>query len=165
MVLQGQAGIPDAAAEQGRVLHQGLGKAVVAAPEDLAVAGLLHAPARKLLRVDHGAAVKALQQKDGLAQKRAGEDVVQVVLAVHLAEGDAAVNKLLHVLRALAQLGPPAQQKGGDALDHPVVAIAVDDVQPPPPLADIQVPADDVVVAAHAQKGVQGLLVLLQPGG
>ncbi len=66
VVLQGEMGVPDAAAEEGRILHQRLREAVVTAPEDLAVAGLLHAAPGELLRVDHGAVIEALQQQDGL---------------------------------------------------------------------------------------------------
>ena len=95
-------GVPDAAAEKGGVLHHGLHKAVVAAPENLPVGGLLHPPAREFFRVDHGAVVEALQQENGFSDKGPGEDLINIVLAVHLAEGDAAVNKFLHVLNALA---------------------------------------------------------------
>ena len=77
----------------------------MAAPEHLSVRGLLHVPAGKLLRVHHGAVVKALQQQHRLAQKGSGQDLLQLVFAVHLAECDAPVNKSLHVLRPLRQLG------------------------------------------------------------
>ena len=42
--LHGEVGVPDAAAEQGHVGHHRLHEAVVRAPEDLAVRGLVHLP-------------------------------------------------------------------------------------------------------------------------
>ena len=162
MVFQRKVGVPDAAAEEGGVLHHGFGEAVVTAPEDLSVAGLLYAAAGEFFGVDHGAVVEALQEKDGLAQEGAGENFVNLVFAVHLTEGDAAVDELLHILRPFAQLGAPAQQEGGQTLDDPVVAVAVDDVQPALVGADAEVPADHVVVSPHAQEGVQRLLIFAE---
>ncbi len=152
-------GVPDAAAQKGGILHQRLRKAVVTAPEDLAVAGLLHASPGKFLRVDHGAVVKALQQKDGLPQKRPGEDLVYLVFAVHLAEGDAPVDELLHIGRSPAQGRPLPQQKGGDALNDAVVPVSVNDVESALPCADVEIPADDVVIPPHAQQFVQLFLI------
>ena len=162
VALQREMCVPDAAAQQSRVLHHRLRKAVVAAPQDLAVRRLLHAPAGKLLGVNHGAVVKALQQEDGLADEGPLQDLINVVFTVHLAEGDAAVNKVLHVRRLRRQVPAPPQQEGYDALNNAVVAIAVDDVQPPLPAAHIEVPVDDVVIAAHAQQRVQRPLVFAE---
>ena len=167
MVLQGELRVPDAPAEQGRILHHGLRKAVVAAPEHLAVGRLLHAPAGEFFGVDHGAVGEPVQQQDGLADEGAGEDLVHIVLAVHLAEGDAAVNKGLHVryVPLRRQGRSPAQQEGGDALNHAVVSVAVNHVEPALPRPDVQVAADDVIVAPHAQEGVQRLLVFAELTG
>ena len=108
--------------------------------------------------------VETLQQQRRLAQKDAGEDGVQLVLAVYLAEGDAPVDELLHVPGSVRQRGPGAQEEGGEPLQDPVVAVAVDDVHPSPPPSDVDVPGYDVVVPPYPQQAVQGLPVLLELG-
>ena len=119
----------------------------------------LHPPAGEFLRVDHGAGIEAVQQQDSLSDESAGEDLIHLVFAVHLAEGDAAVDELLHIGGVLPQGSPLAQQERGDALDHPVVTVAVDDVQPPLPVADVEVAVDDVEIPARPQEVVQYFLV------
>ena len=134
----------------------------MAAPQHLAVRRLLHATAWELLGVHHGAVVKPLQQQDGLADKCAFHDFVQVIFAVHLAEGDAAVDKILHIRRIRRQFPAVSQQEGCDAFNHAVVAIAVDDIQPPLPAAHVEITVDDVVVAAYPQQLVQLPLVFAE---
>ena len=49
-------------------------------------------------------------------------------------------DELLHVPGSVRQRGPGAQEEGGEPLQDPVVAVAVDDVHPSPPPSDVDVP-------------------------
>ena len=160
MVLQGQIRVPDPAAEEGGILHQGLCKTVMAAPEDLTVGGLGYSPAGVALGVNEGAVVEAIHQQHRFPQERSGKDGIHLVFAVYLTEGDAAVNQLLHILGFLRPLGPRPQKEGTDPLDHAVVAVAVDHIEPSPTAAQLQIPEDHIVAAAHPQQGVQKRLIV-----
>ena len=162
VALHGQMGVPDAAADEGGVVEQRLHKAVVGAPEDLAVCRLLYAPGGVLLGVDEGRLRDVLHQKQRLAHEHAGDDVLWVTAGVHLGEGDKAVNKGLHVRDVLNLLGLQGQPKGVHPLQNGVVSVAVQHPYPGLAPADAQVPGDEVIVPSHAQHLVKVLAVLVK---
>ena len=146
--LHGQVGIPDAAAQHGHVGHHRLNESVMRAPEDLAVRRLSHAAAGILLGVDQRRAGQPLHHQQAFAHQHGGDDVIPVIADVHLHKGHIAVRELLHLRQALHRLRLERQPEGPHPLQDGVPAEAVDDPEPGPPAAHIQVPTYHVAAAA-----------------
>ena len=155
--LQGQLGIPDAAAQQGGVFHDALHKAVVAAPQHLAGVRLLDAPQGELLGVHQHAAGVAVDDQQGLAGEYRRHGLVHVRLRLRLGHGDVLRHEGLQ--RTDAVQVPDGQPSGDGPLQHRVVGIAVHHPQPGPAAPDGQAAAHHIEAAAHAQPRIQ----LLRP--
>ena len=149
--LHGEMGVPDAAAEQGHIGHHRLHKAVVGAPEDLAVRGLVHTPAGVVLRVDLSAAPEALHQEQSLAHKDGSDQLIRVEAHIHLREGDKAVGEVLHVRQPLQGVFRTGEPEGPHALQRFVQTVAVHHPDPGPAAANDIIPAHHVHTAPHTQ--------------
>ena len=155
MPLHGEMGVPDAAAQQRHVGDDGFHKAVVAAPEHLAVRRLIHAPAGIALGVHQRRPGKSFHHQQGLPQKHGGHGVGHVKGDVGFRKGDAAVQKLLHSGHPLHRFRLQRQPEGPHPLDDAVAAEAVHHPEPGLPPADQVAAAHHVAAAPHAQKIVQ----------
>lgn len=91
--LQRQAGVADAAAQQGRVLHQVLHEAVVAAAEDAAGVRLLNGAGGELLDIHEDAAAEAVHHQKGPAGEHAQHRLLPAAADGGVAGGDAAAEK------------------------------------------------------------------------
>ena len=149
--LHGEVGVPDAAAEQGHVGHHRLHEAVVRAPEDLAVRGLVHPPAGVALGVNLGSAPEPLHQKQGFSHEDGGDKLLRVKAHVHLREGNQPVGEVLHVRKALQGVFRPGEPKGPHAFQGFIQTVAVHHPDPGPAAADDVIPAHHVHAAAYPQ--------------
>ena len=122
--LQRQLRIPDAAAQQGGVLHDALPEAVVAAPQHLAGIRLLHGAQGELLGIQHHAAGEAVDDEQGLAGEYRRHRLQPVRLHCCVADADVAVGKGLQCPHVLQRRD--GQPCGDSPLQHCVVGVAVD---------------------------------------
>ena len=161
--LQPQTAVPDAAAEQGGVLHQIFHKAVVTAPEDAAGVRLFDGAGGELLHVHQYAAGPAVHHQQRLAGEHTHDGLFTDVLHRGVAGGDVAGAE---VLRA-GDIPERGQRlpRGDDALQNSLLGVAVHHPQPGAAACDEQVAGRHVEAFAHAQLLIQrcgaGLKILL----
>ena len=155
--LQGQPGVPDAAAQQGGVFHDALHEAVVTAPQDLAGVRLLDAPQGELLGVHQHAAGQTVDDQQGLSRQHRRDGLGHILLRRRVRHGDIPGREGLR--RVHPGQVPDGQPPGHGPLQHRVVGIAVHHPEPGPAAPDGQAPAHHVKAPAHPQPPVQ----LLRP--
>ena len=151
VVLHHQLRIADAPADQGGVLLDDLGEAVVGAAQHLAVGGLRHAPGRVGLGVEQQRPVHPVDEQHALAQQRGGDDGLHVVFRSRFPIGGEAAGELIHVRRGFHLLRRQRQEYGQDPLDHRVLAVAVEKIEMGVPAADEERPLRNIVIAPHTQ--------------
>ena len=148
--LHSEVRVPDAAAQQRHIGHHCLYKAVVAAPEHLAVRRLVYAPAGVALGVHQRHPRQSLHRQQGFSQKYGGHGVGYVKGDIGFRKSDIPVQKVLHFGEAHYVFRLQCQPEGPHPLKDAVAAKAVHHPQPGPPSADQVIPAHHVAAAAHA---------------